>query len=718
MYFCVFPETEERLEESSSSGHCAWCQKLGVKLFLLKTSSGTKAFCSEVCFTQCRRASFKRNKVCDWCKHVRHTVNYVDFQDGDQQLQFCSDKCLNQYKMTIFCKETQEHLRQVQPQSSSTPSADKAEQILITPELWIAREGSLREGEEDTEQKKDNSLDCESHEHEMDTHRHPADVKPSMNGTLSEKMSPVSPSGHTPHHRASHATSHNKVSKIDINKAIKIEPDRGHSQRSSRRDSIPTPLSIVTSPLPMSHTPSSSNPATCSPPLSANSSTGGMGMAAAGSAPVMYQHPLFSQGLSAAQSLHQVWGGGPVPLPPPEASHKSHAHHHHNHHRVPPVDTQSNTQKSPSSTSRPPTYPPEVSPVHPAQVPLLRPGGVPPLMNPNMPGHMIPPPGAGFPYPPFMSMPGGFMPPMGHPLLPPNTLLTPYPVPIPIPIPVPIPIPIPFPRAVFDNLKKKIEDTKPAQGSSNPDIEQKQKRPRVLHPTPEPAITITPSYQERPPSQHSDCNSRQGSESSLLSDTESCKIACACCQTQDDTSPGRRHSAGGSAHSSSSSHHQGTPKTSLHSLARKHNTSSRHHHIRDRPTYRERRLSSTASDVDPEEGVIDLSTDRSKLERSCSASSLDLNRNSYPHAQSPTSPSTHRRSTPSGRNCSDGGSGMAASNMDARYSARRSRILDAPSVPRDKVKSPLPEKRHYFGSVPRDTIYGKRRCIRPRIKSK
>ncbi|XP_077539652.1 sine oculis-binding protein homolog A-like, partial [Haemaphysalis longicornis] len=34
---------------------CAWCQKVGMKLFTLKTTSGSKAFCSELCFTQCRR---------------------------------------------------------------------------------------------------------------------------------------------------------------------------------------------------------------------------------------------------------------------------------------------------------------------------------------------------------------------------------------------------------------------------------------------------------------------------------------------------------------------------------------------------------------------------------------------------------------------------------------------------------------------------------------
>ncbi|KAL1443989.1 hypothetical protein MTO96_007190 [Rhipicephalus appendiculatus] len=115
---------------------CAWCQKVGMKLFTLRTTSGSKAFCSELCFTQCRRASFKKNKVCDWCKHVRHTVNYVDFQDGEQQLQFCSDKCLNQYKMNIFCRETQAHL-QMHPHLQDAAAACKVASGLITPELWL-----------------------------------------------------------------------------------------------------------------------------------------------------------------------------------------------------------------------------------------------------------------------------------------------------------------------------------------------------------------------------------------------------------------------------------------------------------------------------------------------------------------------------------------------------------------------------------------------------
>src|SRR4051812_18416484 len=69
----------------------------------------------------------------------RHTVNYVDFQDGEQQLQFCSNKCLNQYKMNIFCNETKAHLHlnpNLIKESSKLSSISKTSN-LITPELWL-----------------------------------------------------------------------------------------------------------------------------------------------------------------------------------------------------------------------------------------------------------------------------------------------------------------------------------------------------------------------------------------------------------------------------------------------------------------------------------------------------------------------------------------------------------------------------------------------------
>lgn len=119
---------------------CSWCRQPVSKQVTLDSPSGVKVFCSEVCFDQCRRASFKKSKTCDWCKHARHTVNYVEFKDGSTELQFCGDKCLNQYKMSVFCKETQELSKKIsKPETQNSYKEDKSrrDEILITPELWF-----------------------------------------------------------------------------------------------------------------------------------------------------------------------------------------------------------------------------------------------------------------------------------------------------------------------------------------------------------------------------------------------------------------------------------------------------------------------------------------------------------------------------------------------------------------------------------------------------
>ncbi|KAF5278656.1 hypothetical protein FQA39_LY00698 [Lamprigera yunnana] len=119
------PESPKIIEE------CEWCGKhINENKGLM--ASGT-TFCSELCFSQSRRANFKKNRTCDWCKHLRHTVSYVDFQDGASQLQFCSDKCLNQYKMHIFCRETRAHL-ELHPH---IPDGSELGGSLITPDLWM-----------------------------------------------------------------------------------------------------------------------------------------------------------------------------------------------------------------------------------------------------------------------------------------------------------------------------------------------------------------------------------------------------------------------------------------------------------------------------------------------------------------------------------------------------------------------------------------------------
>ncbi|TDG38752.1 hypothetical protein AWZ03_014826, partial [Drosophila navojoa] len=120
--------------------NCCWCHRpIAENAPDYLTSTDGPRYCSESCFAQSRRASFKKAKTCDWCKHVRHAVSYVDFQDGASQLQFCSEKCLNQYKMQIFCNETQAHLDMnphLRDQGLEAAAAGDGAG-LITPDLWL-----------------------------------------------------------------------------------------------------------------------------------------------------------------------------------------------------------------------------------------------------------------------------------------------------------------------------------------------------------------------------------------------------------------------------------------------------------------------------------------------------------------------------------------------------------------------------------------------------
>ncbi|KAL0965057.1 hypothetical protein UPYG_G00276200 [Umbra pygmaea] len=173
---------------------CVWCQKEGVKRYSLCMGSELKSFCSEKCFAACRRAYFKRNKardetlhggersphhtrvddpprlvlemnsgaarslspipqVCDWCKHVRHTKEYLDFGAGEERLQFCSTKCLNQYKMDVFYREARAALTSSSPspgkptqdgRSSESSTGGGQNQKLLTPESWSSGTGEAR----------------------------------------------------------------------------------------------------------------------------------------------------------------------------------------------------------------------------------------------------------------------------------------------------------------------------------------------------------------------------------------------------------------------------------------------------------------------------------------------------------------------------------------------------------------------------------------------
>ncbi|XP_055318074.1 sine oculis-binding protein homolog isoform X2 [Sitodiplosis mosellana] len=172
--------TSEKSPLGSQSDECGWCKRVisfGSSEFSA-SSEGLK-FCSESCFTQSRRASYKRAKTCDWCKHIRHAVSYVDFQDGASQLQFCSDKCLNQYKMQIFCKETQAHL-DLNPHLKD--KGKSSNENLITPDLWMRNCRSRSRSLTPDQRSNDSRTATES----------PIAVTPTINAVPSIKVAPVS----------------------------------------------------------------------------------------------------------------------------------------------------------------------------------------------------------------------------------------------------------------------------------------------------------------------------------------------------------------------------------------------------------------------------------------------------------------------------------------------------------------------------------------------
>ncbi|XP_035024064.1 sine oculis-binding protein homolog A isoform X1 [Hippoglossus stenolepis] len=387
---------------------CAWCQKVGVKRYSLSMGSELKSFCSEKCFAACRRAYFKRNKlgyvrnyaardddglggklpqnsftqdtprlvfktnsdvlVCDWCKHIRHTKEYLDFGAGERRLQFCSAKCLNQYKMDIFYKETQAALPGALCNPGHGPGGEGKPECgggvqLLTPESWGTPLTDLRR----------------------------------------RAPSPTTNSGFAP--STSSATSPSDTAAL-------------YSPSSSSSAKIPTPRPHESPTLPHPPVP------TLHPPVGVPSGSPPMVMTPRGPMPL----PLFME----HQMMHQI---RPSFLRP--SAHPAGPHSPLSNPMIPGIG---------------PPLPPRTFGSSPMHRPMLSPH-VHPSANPNH-GMMPPYPGLQMPgLPPFNMMPNGHMPlpqmmnfgmPSLAPLVPPPTLLVPYPVIVPLPVPIPIPIPIPM----------------------------------------------------------------------------------------------------------------------------------------------------------------------------------------------------------------------------------------------------------------------------------
>ncbi|XP_019375680.1 PREDICTED: sine oculis-binding protein homolog isoform X2 [Gavialis gangeticus] len=407
---------------------CAWCQKVGIKRYSLSMGSEVKCFCSEKCFAACRRAYFKRNKardedghaenfpqqhyaketprlafknncellVCDWCKHIRHTKEYLDFGDGERRLQFCSAKCLNQYKMDIFYKETQANLPAGLCSTLHPPVENKAEGTgvqLLTPDSWNIPLADARR----------------------------------------KAPSPVSAAGQIqgPGPSASTTASPSDTANCSVTK-------------------IPTPVpkSISINENPNIPPVSVQPPASIVPPIGVPPRSPPMVMTNRGPVPL----PIFME----QQIMQQI--RPPFIRGPPH--HASNPNSPLSNPMIPGIGPPPGGPRNMGPTSSP-MHRPMLSPhIHPPTTPTI-PGNPPGLLPPPPPGAPLP----SLPFPPVSMMPNGPMPlpqmmnfglPSLAPLVPPPTLLVPYPVIVPLPVPIPIPIPIPH-----------INDSKPPNGFSS-----------------------------------------------------------------------------------------------------------------------------------------------------------------------------------------------------------------------------------------------------------
>ncbi|ELU12690.1 hypothetical protein CAPTEDRAFT_226184 [Capitella teleta] len=673
--------SNQSISDNENNNSCTWCLKSGAKAFSHSPSPGSpKTYCSELCFTLSRRASFKNTKVCDWCKHIRHTVSYVDFTDGDRQLQFCSQKCLNQYKMNIFCKETQEHLQQLQVQpGASTPATNNANSssplvspsesdsqhaILITPDLWTNENKQRKDDELVEPTKKADSPVIE-------------DVKPRIHANDAVEITPI-------RKRSSPGSSRHSVSRGHEARIVSPSQPREerqkhwHPHRASSERAKKDKFHEMASNAPMSQPTSSPRLSRDTPSSAATCNAGvtpaglsDLGLSAQFSMfgpmngqgnPLMY-NPFMNAGIQ--PSGPPMANFNPFGLPPPNMNPEGNAAH-------------------PDSASRPdafghphPLNPmarqlfPPCMPPHPGMPPLLSGGGLPPRMGPSAPS-----------------------------LLPPNTLLSPYPylVPFPVPVPVPVPVPptaykkfmekhnLPIPAEEEEKVEEEEEeeeeeDIVQRRNTSVPKEEEgreeRSKSADVTH-SRKTGNTFSHSHsskKERPlrcPEMDSACNAG--------------KIMCACCQN-----------VGTSA--------EGPPGRPIKREA----SETRPHSSHSLPILVQPEHSISMNTVTPQcDGVIDLSSKKSR--RNAPESDQEFSRNSSRRLRSPpTEANQHERVT---LNLSS-----LQNPADNSYSSRRRMILDAPPTTKDRKRSPSPEKRLYY-SLPSRELYGKRRCIRARIKSK
>ncbi|XP_045198085.2 sine oculis-binding protein homolog isoform X2 [Mercenaria mercenaria] len=653
----------ESRAENESSQECAWCRKPGNKQISLDTPTGSKVFCSEVCFTQCRRASFKKSKTCDWCKHVRHTVNYVEFQDGETQLQFCSEKCLNQYKMSIFCKETQEHLQKMSKKGDdSSGGKDEEREILITPELWMRSEQARRAAEA-----RESARERERQERRED--------RENCRKTFSVSAEKLSS------HKINNKSDISEKSRLSLLDRIKSEAKhkRSFSEREPDRTSPARSEPQAASPSPKSETPF---PAHMLHPSIAM-------------APWLHQAHLmgaFPPGLMPYSHMPPVMLAGFIPPPQgnvvadnrdkeePEQDRRTSKKEHttrQNHFGLLSPQVSGSTQRH-ESRILPSLNERRTSSLFPVDFPQFFPGQT---------GSSTAAEAAEQP--------------SGIPGIPPVTVMIPIPVPLPLPVPIPIPIPLTMNQltSFFGNTEK---------SENNDKLDSTSPLPKINVETTKGSRSPLPVYIQSPKSvtsAGSDYNAydklegRSGSRNScpdlsLYVNVSDSRVR------RSESHLYKRSRTPESMRSLDLSRTSKIPRYEYNSV-----TSDSNDGVIDLSSTRENghRSEDNASECSVVNGNVN------------EESSLSRDDNDNYTEDGPLVPKihiiTHRNESPLNQP-------LPLPPTENSYSSRRGLILDAPVIAK-KSRSPSPERRSYVRNVPREIIEAaRRRCMRARIRTK
>jgi hypothetical protein len=591
----------------------------------------------------------------------------VEFQDGETQLQFCSEKCLNQYKMSIFCKETQEHLQKMSKNGEESSSdKDGEREILITPELWMRSEHARRAAEARES----------ARERERQERREDRENSKKTFAISAEKL---------PSQKLNNKTDSSGKMRISLLDHIKSEAKhrRSLSEREQDRTSPVRSEPQVTSPSPQSET---TFPAHMLHPSVAM-------------APWLHQAHLmgaFPPGILPYGHMPPVMLAGFIPPPPPLSTGNVVSETRDKEESEQEKRTMKKEHTSRRSNSD--LLSPPVSRSTPRNESRNSPS-----LNERRTSSLFP-----VDFPQFLQGQNGSsaaadaaLHASGIPGIPPVTVILPIPIPLPIPFPVPIPIPLTMKQltSYFGENGKGEQNDK--QNITSP-------LPKINIETVNKSRSPLPVYAHSPKSTTSTGSDYHSYEK--LEGRSGSRNSCPDLSLYVNVNDTRLRRA--ESHSNKRSR---TPE-SMRSL-----DLSRTSKI---PRYD---YSSVASDSN--DGVIDLSATRDNGHRSEDNASGNSDINGSFNEESNLSRDDNDNYTDDGpvvpkihiithKNESPLNQPLPLPPTDNSYSSRRGLILDAPVIPK-KSRSPSPERRVYVRNVPRDIIEAaRRRCMRARIRTK